>query len=105
MKRMRWLAFALLAFVAVVRAEFVPPAEGPVPFRRDKLPVDVDTMTALSRQVTVLAEAEAGETAEQRRAVAQMAALALALDPSNRQARDLVAAAEKGEKPGTRRAA
>ncbi|WP_341407416.1 hypothetical protein [Luteolibacter soli] len=78
---------------------FVPPAEGPVPFRRDKLPVDVDTMTSLSRQVTVLAAAEKGEGAGERRAMAQMAALALALDPANRQARDLIAAAEKGEKP------
>ena len=78
---------------------FVPPAEGPVPFRRDKLPVDVDTMTSLSRQVTVLAAAEKGEAPAERRAVAQMAALALALDPANRQARDLIAAAEKGEKP------
>ena len=89
-----WSAFSLPGMAA-----FVPPAEGPVPFRRDKLPVDVDTMTALSRQVTLLAASETGEDAAERRAVAQMAALALALDPSNRQARDVIAAAEKGEKP------
>ena len=41
---MRWLVFALVASLAVVRADFVAPAEGPVPFRRDKLPVDVDTL-------------------------------------------------------------
>ncbi|MCW1921960.1 hypothetical protein OKA05_05310 [Luteolibacter arcticus] len=89
------------ALLLPAMAAFVPPAEGPVPFRRDKLPVDVDTMTALSRQVIVLAAAEDGEGAGERRAVAQMAALALALDPANRQARDLIAAAAKGEKPGT----
>lgn len=91
----------LCAMSLPLPAAFVPPAEGPVPFRRDKLPVDVETMTSLSRQVTVLAAAEPGETAEQRRAVAQMAALALALDPANRQARDLIEAAEKGEQAGT----
>jgi hypothetical protein len=89
-----WSALSLPGWAA-----FVPPAEGPVPFRRDKLPVDVDTMTALSRQVTVLAASETGEDAGERRAVAQMAALALALDPANRQAREVIAAAEKGEKP------
>jgi hypothetical protein len=89
-----WSALSLPGWAA-----FVPPAEGPVPFRRDKLPVDVDTMTALSRQVTVLAASETGDDAGERRAVAQMAALALALDPSNRQAREVIAAAEKGEKP------
>ena len=87
------------AFLLPAMGAFVPPAEGPVPFRRDKLPVDVDTMTALSRQVTVLAAAEKGEEPEERRAMAQMAALALALDPANRQARDLISAAEKGEQP------
>jgi hypothetical protein len=89
-----WSALSLPGWAA-----FVPPAEGPVPFRRDKLPVDVDTMTALSRQVTVLAASETGEGAGERRAVAQMAALALALDPANRQAREVIEAAEKGEKP------
>ncbi len=46
-----------------------------------------------------MATAEKGEGAGERRAVAQMAALALALDPANRQARELIAAAEKGEQP------
>ncbi|MCW1883955.1 hypothetical protein OKA04_04395 [Luteolibacter flavescens] len=90
-----WSAAMMMPAVA----DFVPPAEGPVPFRRDKLPVDVDTMTALSRQISVLAAAEEAEKPDELRSVAQMAALSLALDPANRQARDLIAAAEKGDMP------
>lgn len=93
---MRCLAIALLAFAAVVRAEFVPPAEGPVPFRRDRLPVDVDSIAALSRQVTVLTGAELPENEAGLRAVAQMTALALALDPANREARDLIGKLKEG---------
>ncbi len=96
---MRWLAFALAAFMAVGRAEFVAPAEGPVPFRRDKLPVDVDTMTALSRQVLTLTGAPLPEGAEGWRALAQMTALALALDPANRQARELITTLQAGGTP------
>jgi hypothetical protein len=99
MKRMRWLAFALVAFTAVGRAEFVAPAEGPVPFRRDKLPVDVDTMAALSRQVLTLTGAPLPEGAEGWRGLAQMTGLALALDPANRQARDLIAKLQAGGAP------
>ncbi len=77
-------------------AAFVAPAEGPVPFRRDKLPLDVDTMAALSRQVTVFAASAPVGAAEERRAVAQMTALALALDPANRAARELIKTMEEG---------
>ena len=96
---MRWLVFALVASLAVVRADFVAPAEGPVPFRRDKLPVDVDTIGALSRQVTVLTRARLPEDASGLRAAAQMTALALALDPANRQARDLIEEMKAGGRP------
>ncbi len=97
---MRKLAFALLVTLAAfARAEFVPPAEGPVPFRRDKLPVDVDTIAALSRQVTVLAGAGLPADAAGRRTAAQIAALALALDPANRPARDLLDRLKAGEVP------
>ena len=96
---MRWLAFALLAFVAVVRAEFVPPAEGPVPFRRDRLPVDVDTIAMLSRQITLLTGADLPRNEAGLRAAAQMTALALALDPANREARDLIGKLREGGAP------
>ncbi len=79
-------------------AAFAPPAEGPVPFRRDRLPLDVDTMMALSRQVTVLART-AADFPREPRTVAQMAALALALDPANREARGLIEAMQQGSLP------
>lgn len=96
---MRWLGIALLAFVAVVRAEFVPPAEGPVPFRRDRLPVDVDTIATLSRQITLLTGADLPQNEAGLRAAAQMTALALALDPANREARDLLGKLREGGIP------
>jgi hypothetical protein len=91
------------AMLLPVAAEFVAPAEGPVPFRRDKLPVDADTMAALARQVMVLARTSA-EAAEAKRAVAQMTALALALDPENREAGELIEAMKaKTPPPGDAR--
>jgi hypothetical protein len=86
------------ALMLPVAAEFVPPAEGPVPFRRDKLPVDTDTMTALSRQVMVLAR-DSADPAKSPRAVAQMTALALALDPENREAKDLIESMKQAKAP------
>lgn len=96
---MRRLVFTLLVFLTVGRAEFVPPAEGPVPFRRDKLPVDVDTIASLSRQVAALAGAGLPADAAGRRTAAQITALALALDPANRPARDLLDRLKAGEMP------
>ena len=97
---------AALAALGVARAEFVPPAEGPVPFRRDKLPVDVETMTALSRQVLTLTGAEMEKGPARLRALAQMTALSLALDPANRQAREVLEQLQAGdsspENPGDR---
>lgn len=91
--------FCLGALLLPLPGKFVPPADGPVPFRRDRLPVDVDTMTSLSRQLISLAGAVGVETAAGRRHVAQMVALALALDPANRRARDLVSVMEQGGLP------
>ena len=78
-------------------ARFVPPADGPVAFRRDKLPLDADAIGALSRNVESLARGLNAETPEDRRGAAQMIALALALDPANAQARRLVTAFEEGK--------
>ena len=77
-------------------AEFVPPAEGPVPFRRDKLPLDVDTMTGLSRQLMTFTGAGVADDPGELRALAQVTALALALDPANQEARDLIAKLKSG---------
>lgn len=102
MSAMPFLSRALLLLCAAslpLAAEFVPPAEGPVPFRRDKLPVDVETMTGLSRQLTLFTGARAADDPDELRAVAQMAALALALDPANRDARALIDSLKSGKAP------
>lgn len=70
---------------------FVAPAEGPVAFRRDQVPLDAETMAGLSRQLVVLTLGLEAETAANRRAAAQMLAIAIALDPGNNQARGVVA--------------
>ncbi len=77
---------------------FVAPAEGPVAFRRDQIPLDAETMAGLSRQLVVLTQGLDGETATHRRAAAQMLALAIALDPGNNQARGLIAGFEAGKR-------
>ena len=76
MSAMPFLSRALLMLCAAslpLAAEFVPPAEGPVPFRRDKLPVDVDTMVALSRQLTIFTGARVADDPDELRAVAHVA--------------------------------
>ncbi|BCX47859.1 hypothetical protein HAHE_17670 [Haloferula helveola] len=94
MERLLWIGLAL---VGTGFGAFVPPAEGPVPFRRDKLPVDVATMTSLSSQLVSLAAHSNSEDPAKARTRAQMLALAAALDPSNTQAGKVVAALAKGE--------
>ncbi len=74
---------------------FVVPAEGPVAFRRDKIPLDADTMAGLSRQLVTLARGLDGETSANRRAAAQMLALATALDPGNNEARNVISQFQK----------
>ena len=79
-----WLAGMTCPLVA---AEFAPPAEGPVAFRRDRIPLEADAMAGMSKQLGLLAGGLSGETARERRGAAQMLALALALDPGNGDAR------------------
>ncbi len=74
---------------------FVAPAEGPVAFRRDKIPLDADTMAGLSRQLVTLARGLDGKTSGNRRAAAQMLALATALDPGNTEARNVISQFQK----------
>jgi hypothetical protein len=92
-----WIA-AVLAGVGfpAFAVEFVPPAEGPVAFRRDKVPLDAEAMAALSRQLEMLARGLSPETPADFRGAAQMLALALALDPANARARELVSVYQKG---------
>lgn len=89
MNVMRWLLL-VVTMVTSAFGVFVPPKEGQSPFRRDKLPVDVETMTGLSQQLATLAGQANGSEPADERTRAQLLALALALDPSNRRARDLI---------------
>lgn len=77
-------------------SDFVAPAEGPVAFRRDKVPLPVESMAQLSHDLVTLADGIDAETALNRRAAAQMLALAVALDPGNGEARKLIGEFEKG---------
>lgn len=82
--------------MTLVAGSFVPPAEGPVAFRRDRVPLDADTMAVLSRQLVTLAQGLDLETAANRRATAQMLALSTALDPGNARAREMISELKKG---------
>ena len=76
--------------------EFVAPAEGPLAFRRDQVPLDVARMERLSQGISVLAARYTMKTAAERRGVAQMLALAKALDPANQNPRSLMEDAVNG---------
>lgn len=89
--------FVCMAGPDVSAAPFVAPADGPVAFRRDRVPLDVETMAALSRQTETLARGFSPETPEERRGMAQMLALAVALDPENPSARQLLESRVAGE--------
>lgn len=82
--------FVLAMPFASASGPFPRPSEGPVPFRRDRLPLDVDTMTGLSRHMLLMAKTLGLESAAARHASAQSLALAIALDPANREARELL---------------
>lgn len=74
---------------------FVMPSEGPVAFRRDRLPLDADAMKELSRELVTLAKGAEIKLAVGRRTAAQMLALSTALDPSNTEARELASQLQK----------
>ena len=80
----------LVTATSLFAENFAPPAESPVSFRRDRVPLDAETMADLSRQLVTLAESVDFETAVNRRAAAQMLALAAALDPANGRTRELI---------------
>jgi len=96
-----WRVAGLLFGMGTVltAAGFVAPAEGPVAFRRDRVPLDADTMASLSKQLGTLATGIDFSTATGRRTAAQMLALATALDPSNSTARELISTLQNGSQP------
>jgi hypothetical protein len=80
-------------------APFAPPADDVVVCRRDRLPLDAETMAVLAADLVTPAKAQGGATATDRRAVAQMTALALALKPGDREAADFLSRYAKAGKP------
>lgn len=97
MKHPTWLLFAGMAGNLLAAGEFAPPAEGPVAFRRDRIPLEADAMGELSRDLETLARGLNAETAGDRRGAAQMLALSLALDPGNAEARRLISRYKNGK--------
>ncbi len=87
----------LLAASPLLAGSFAVPAEGSLVFRRDRLPLDPETMLALTHHLCVLAQAQGGETPADRRVCAQMLALALALQPGYADARGLLETFAKSE--------
>lgn len=89
---------ALLAgmVLSLCGADFAVPETGTVAFRRDRVPLSALTMAGLSRDLEILARGLGGQTAEERQAAARMLALAMALDPANGRARELLAAYRNG---------
>jgi hypothetical protein len=81
---------------AVCQAQFAVPADGPVAFRRDRVPLDADTLSGLSRHLTTLARTQPMTSPAERRVMAQLLALAQAVDPGNAASRELLAACRNG---------
>lgn len=91
---MRFAGLWVVTATTLCAGNFVAPAEGPVAFRRDKIPLDADTMAGLSRHLVTLARGLDGNTSVKRRAAAQMLALAATLDPGNTETRNVIAGFE-----------
>lgn len=80
---------------------FEPPSEKIPPFRRDQLPIHVQTMSQLSRDLLIHASASGLDTPDQRRVTAKSLALAQAMDPENQKVQSLILRLGRGEKPDT----
>ena len=97
----RALGTFLLGLLAATlqAAPFAAPNEPVPPFRRAMLPIDADSMSGLSADLTLLSQGSAMESPPQRRATAQGLALAIALDPENSSARGILTEISRGEEP------
>lgn len=93
------LALSWLIAVGPLHARFSPPADSPAAFRRDRLPLDPATLSGLSRQLVAIARSNPMQTPEQRRHTAKSLALAIALDPLNEEARNLVSRYRENQRP------
>lgn len=68
---------------------YVGPDPAAALFRRDRIPIDTDTMRELSRHLTDLARRAMAQEPVQLRATAQLLAIAVRLDPANRPAHEI----------------
>lgn len=82
------LLFVLLP-TGVPGATYVAPDEIKPLFKRDRAPIDTDTMRELSGYLTDVARRKRADDPAQLRATAQLLAIATRLDPANRPARDV----------------
>jgi len=102
--RRRWFTgmtgWWLTAGIALATGPFPLPKDGPLPFRRDRLPLDADTLRGLSKELVLLGRSLDGELPEQRHTAAQALALALALDPVNLTAREALESYSEGKPAG-----
>lgn len=93
-------ACCLLLLTTAVNADtFLPPTGKLSPFRRDRLPINDQAISGLSKDLTTLTSASPYETAEHRRAVAKALTLALALNPKNIDAENRLNSLIEGGKP------
>ncbi|MGJ8633036.1 MAG: hypothetical protein ACSHX7_03885 [Luteolibacter sp.] len=92
------LAGLFVVFLAnmVCADEFVAPTDRDPVFQREKLPIDVEAMRVLSESLVTVTK-DPLNLAEKRRAAAQAIALALALDPGNSGARNVLQKLTKGQ--------
>jgi len=96
----RCLLALMLAGSCLAAPGFKAPMKAGAPFRRDRLPIDPDRMSALSEGLTIMA-AECGRnsTPGNLRAASQLLALAHALRPSNPDVIELVRQLSEGNPP------
>lgn len=84
-----FIAAGVLLTAEHAAAAFIPPTDN-TPYRRDQLPIDVETMKQLSRQLTILCATLDADDPFSQRTAAQFLAVAQSLDPVSRQAQDML---------------
>ncbi len=89
---------ALLWPTTSFSATYIKPDPSEEMFRLEKIPLQVDRMKELSRHLVILSKRRHNGETVQQRGTAQMLALALRLDPSNQEVRDIDQDLAKGNK-------
>lgn len=92
------IVMGLLLTAPRAEAVFIAPTDN-APFRRDQLPIDVETMKQLSSQLATLCATLDSEDTSQQRTAVQFLALAQALDPVNRNAQEMLDRLGQGKNP------